>query len=396
MKVRLQHLAFAVAVPLLVGGTEQFAHAEFICGRISSGKLAIKKGSKKCPAGYVRILDTLSLVKDIGDEIGRDAALAQIYGDGAAGALALTQDNGTVDASDLRVTSFSVGSGKTVYIDSGAVIRSTGTCDIAGTIVVGTGANAASSYTSGGNATTATGVVRSTHSPAGAGLSGNVAGSAATSYAIGGVYPTFMDGGNGGSGIGPVAAKRVLIAGRVAGGGGGAGKGTQSGGHGGGGITLYCKGATTISGKIQANGGDGQTGGGGGGGGVVIVASQTSIALTGSIEAKGGVGGGVDTGSAPGGGGAGGIVNLVAPSITSSGSLIVTGGAGNAAGAAGAVTSVVDRSPGSGGGGSCQGGGSAGTLNDDGSFTVSSPGDAGCSNTLIVANPAPLLIGGGV
>lgn len=91
---------------------------------------------------------------------------------------------------------------------------------------------------------------------------------------------------------------------------------------------------------VPLRGGSGGGGGGGGsvaggsggaGGGALRIFSSTSIALNGSITANGGNGGA--GGSVGGGGGSGGSVHLIAPTITGSGALSVTGGEhGNALG----------------------------------------------------------------
>jgi hypothetical protein len=79
-------------------------------------------------------------------------------------------------------------------------------------------------------------------------------------------------------------------------------------------------------------------GNGGAGGGAIRIVSSTSIAITssGSILANGG-GGGYAPGNVQyyGGGGAGGVIHLVAPTVTNSGTLNVSGGEGPGVGAAG-------------------------------------------------------------
>jgi hypothetical protein len=67
--------------------------------------------------------------------------------------------------------------------------------------------------------------------------------------------------------------------------------------------------------------------GGGGGGGAILIASSGTITVTGTIDARGGNGGG---GNNPGGGGSGGAIRLVATSITgANGTLDVRGGSGS-------------------------------------------------------------------
>lgn len=76
----------------------------------------------------------------------------------------------------------------------------------------------------------------------------------------------------------------------------------------------------------SGGGGGSYTGcGGGAGGGAILIASSVSIAINGTIQAKGGRGGDCAS-SYYGGGGSGGAIRLAAPSIAGSGSLLVTGG----------------------------------------------------------------------
>lgn len=137
------------------------------------------------------------------------------------------------------------------------------------------------------------------------------------------------------------------------GGGGASTNGANIGGGGGGGFA-----ATGINGDAQANtvaaqggpkygsstllpliGGSGGGGGGaftnktsgagGGGGGAILIASSTSIAFTGTVQARGGNGNAiVPSNGASGGGGSGGAIRLVSNTITGTGNLQVTGGNG--------------------------------------------------------------------
>jgi hypothetical protein len=80
--------------------------------------------------------------------------------------------------------------------------------------------------------------------------------------------------------------------------------------------------------------------GGGAGGGAILVASSTAITIAGTIAANGGMGGtyGADidcNNYAMGGGGSGGAVRLVAPTLSGSGSMAVSGGCGRLAGMCG-------------------------------------------------------------
>ncbi len=95
-------------------------------------------------------------------------------------------------------------------------------------------------------------------------------------------------------------------------------------------------------GTYNGSGGSNVAGGGGAGGGALMIASSLSIALEGSIEARGGRGG-VGSGAtsiAGGGGGSGGAIHLLSPVISGSGNLNVLrgdGGFGGGAGSAGRI-----------------------------------------------------------
>lgn len=83
------------------------------------------------------------------------------------------------------------------------------------------------------------------------------------------------------------------------------------------------------SGGGGTNGGENLTGGsGGGGGGAIVLASTTKITVTGSIVANGG---GQDVGchTSGTGNGSGGAIRLIAPQISTSGTLQATSGAGS-------------------------------------------------------------------
>jgi hypothetical protein len=74
--------------------------------------------------------------------------------------------------------------------------------------------------------------------------------------------------------------------------------------------------------------------GGGGAGGAILIATSGTLTLTGSLQAKGAVGGngyGSGTNAGPAGGGSGGAIRLMATSLAgSAGSVLVNGGAGGA------------------------------------------------------------------
>ena len=80
----------------------------------------------------------------------------------------------------------------------------------------------------------------------------------------------------------------------------------------------------------QTGGNSSTGGGGGGGGGAILIASSASIAVTGTIRARGGAGGpSAGPGFAGGGGGgSGGSIRLAAPHIEGTGILDASGGAG--------------------------------------------------------------------
>lgn len=93
---------------------------------------------------------------------------------------------------------------------------------------------------------------------------------------------------------------------------------------------------------LGGSGGGGSTGnpgtGGGGGGGALLIASSTRIAITGTLNARGG--------SQPGsnGHGSGGAIRLLSPVVSGTGSLNVTGGAwGPAAGHGRIRIDTIDR-----------------------------------------------------
>jgi hypothetical protein len=67
-------------------------------------------------------------------------------------------------------------------------------------------------------------------------------------------------------------------------------------------------------------------GGGGAGGGAMLIASSTSISVTGAINAKGGNGGTSVNNVSGGGGGSGGAIRLMAPIISGTGTLKADGG----------------------------------------------------------------------
>jgi hypothetical protein len=182
-----------------------------------------------------------------------------------------------------------------------------------------------------------------------------------------GVGRTAAAGAQGGGGLcGGAGGAHIGSVNNWAGGGGGGAGGSVAGRQGGNGRSpnndqtspggnggVECGSATLIplvGGAGGGGGGDGSCGGdcgwpSGGGGGALQISSRASIAIAGTIRARGGNGYGVA--AAPGGngggggGGAGGGILLEAPAVTVGGALIVDGGNGgpSAAGPGGAGAS---------------------------------------------------------
>jgi hypothetical protein len=86
----------------------------------------------------------------------------------------------------------------------------------------------------------------------------------------------------------------------------------------------------------NANPGNGPSGGGGGG--AILIAASSKIVIAGSVQAIGGAGGIATGGGNPAGNGSGGAIRLVAPLVTSSGSVQAIGGTNpNGTGASGKI-----------------------------------------------------------
>jgi hypothetical protein len=279
-----------------------------------------------------------------------------------------TGETVTLSTGNTAYRDFFVEAGGTLTVPSGTVIRVTGGgCDIAGTLSISTG--------SGGgkrpDVSTGFGMDRG-FSPAHAGISRRSAGFGDISQSVDTVI-----GGSGGLGLESEQAMQIRYPGLFGGGGGAPGL-VETGGAGGGSFVLLCEKPIRISGTVSANGFSALgAGGGGGAGGVVVFGSENRIvaAAGSSITAAGGDGGPAAANSAPGGGGGGGIVYLIAPNISTSGSISVLGGSAQSGGS-GVVQNQV-RS-GGGGGGACGGnGGDGGNINSDLSHSVSLAGSAG-------------------
>jgi hypothetical protein len=143
-------------------------------------------------------------------------------------------------------------------------------------------------------------------------------------------------------------------------------------GGGGGGVCGTEDLVPLVGGSGGGGGSDGTCGSdcgwpGGGGGGAIQISSRVSIAISGTIRARGGDGYGVDATASGegggGGGGAGGAILLEAPAISVSGALVVDGGDGGAslAGAGGAgATALTGPTAGASGDSNSEGGAGGG------------------------------------
>jgi hypothetical protein len=213
--------------------------------------------------------------------------------------------------------SFSVSSGATVVNTGGngpLIIRSTGTCTIAGAI-----SSNGSSLTSG---ITGNGDFGGGGGGGGGGVGAGANGrTTEVNYTIpivnGGAGGT-AGGGSGHNGVSTTTGQyRMFLSGASTwpGGGGAGGIGSvngKSGGFGGAPVIFVCD-SINFTGTIDVSGGNGANasangagGGGGGGGGYVVLAAATFIANTGTINSSGGTGGTCGTFSNCGAGGNGG------------------------------------------------------------------------------------------
>jgi len=286
---------------------------------------------------------------------GTTSTTVTIYGDGSAGSKTVLTDE-ALTGRNHQYADFTIASGVTLTIQSGTVIRCTGSFINNGSIVVRTGTEGGDrSGLSCSQSDSSLGITRAPE----AGISTRQAGAGEvltngnTSQALAGL---------GGDGISDVEGGGTLRIGVLAGGGGGAGIATAGGG-GGGGFTVLAQTAVMNNGGITANGADGGDGAGGGGGGVVILASQTSVSngSGATITANGGGGGASTSAIGPGGGGGGGMVHMLAPTIADNGTVAVQGGSAGAKGMTNTVTCPV-RAGGGGGGATAGGGGDGGSV----------------------------------
>lgn len=295
----------------------------------------------------------------------------RVYGDGSAGEKTVSV-SGIFNDSNPQYANFTVAAGVTLTVQSGTVIRCTGSFTNHGTIQVLAALRDQPRFSENGLRTT----------------SGKSGGQEAP-------------GGAGGSALAEGVVKSFLRPG-LSGGGNGYRSQAQSGGDGGGNFSVITKEEIVngSTGVISADGEDAaSSGNGGGGGGLIILASAESVSNLGTIRAQGGDGGALQatdpdlTGYGPGGGGGGGIVHLIAPTIAQSGSIDLSGGAGSAAGGAGGITGV-GYIGGGGGGASGGDGGDGGTVNPSniGNNSTTAGADGGIGQSIsTIADPTSLL-----
>ena len=232
-------------------------------------------------------------------------------GDGSQGAYSCTAGNCGITPGDNYYSSVTVSAGATMFVNLYGgnlnvpeVIRSTGTCTIAGTISASVNSSSTTGL-SGGSI--------------GGGAGGGGGGGAAAGTAGSSTLPSGTAGGT---------------AGAASGGGGGDGQpeGAQflnqfvsTGSFAGPAMTYQMGGAS---------GGAGGSGGGAAGkGGGVVVLDCATINFTGTIDVSGAAGGNASGNNVgAGGGGGGGFVILRSPNLTNSGTINVSGGAGGSCG----------------------------------------------------------------
>ena len=209
----------------------------------------------------------------------------------------------------IEYASLTVPFGSTLVLEQGAgYIAVQGSCDISGTIQVATLASGGSSDMGG------------------SGLPGRngagALGPAAVPYCLGGAGGVGGEvggatGGLGGGAAPPAPFQAITFAAGfpnylLCGGGGGGGGGTTnangfggSGGGGGGIVYLEC-GDLFFTGTVEAKGGPGEPGepgrgaGGGGGGGVIVLRSRRTWITSGTMNASGGLDGGLMNNGSPG------------------------------------------------------------------------------------------------
>lgn len=266
-------------------------------------------------------------------------------GNGDQGDYTLSSGSATLSDGEYYYKSLTMGTAATLNISQGARIYVAGEVNIAGTIVV-------SSITRTG------------------GLGGDRTM----------LYTNEYDFGNGGAGYGGATRQNGGVAYpytvAAVGSGGASGEAfcnnpsdistLANGGDAGGFFIIEAAGKITVTGTIQARGGNATnpavvsggaslSGGGGGSGGLVLLKSLNSIVVSGAIDVRGGSGtnGLTGTSTGGGGGGGGGRVVLISSSINTTGSTINLSG-----GAAGTAIGPGANTPGGGGGGFGGAGGS--------------------------------------
>jgi len=375
-------LAFSAVLLLLPDSDIQAATTTMvICKKTSNNAINIRSG--RCRRGETRLSNYTQLQGTAGTNgsngaDGADGSL-RVFGDGSAGALEVSSTDTFVEENP-QFTDVHIASGVTLYVDSGTVIRCTGSFLNEGTIVVDPYASGA--YI-GSNASAA-------YAPplAAAGF-----GIAKASGSIGafGTNSGTLAGGAGGVSINEFSARQILRPGPLGGSGGGVGL-TGTGGAGGGTFTVIAAGSITNSGTIQADGQSISVGAAGGGGGIIILASQTQVtnSLAGTLSVKGGAGGASFSNVGASGGGGGGFVHLISTSApVNAGTINYAGGAAGSNGAVGTV-STTPRIGGA-GGGSCYGaGGIGGNVSSAGTSSGTGAGVDGAFLTT-TADPMSLM-----
>lgn len=295
-----------------------------------------------------------------------------IFGNGSAGSVTISSDTLLAEP-NLQFKNFTVESGVTLEVESGTVIRCTGTFQNDGTIVVFTSARG--SLQSG-----FIGIDDGSYAPAEAGVALR-----APSPGELGPSTSTRAGGQAGIGVSEYQARMLLRPGPKAGSGSGGSFAVQ-GASGGGSLVVLAKSSITNNGTITADGANAGSRSGGGGG-IVVLGSTGSVTNSGTISATGGNGGNNDTFAGRGGGGGGGIIHFLAPTVTE-GTTDVSGGVGGVA--SGTVSS--DPRQGGGGGGACGGnGGVGGSVSSSDTPNAAGAGSAGYALTTI-ANPTSLFM----
>ena len=297
-------------------------------------------------------------------------------GDGGAGNLtvAANQSWSATPPVNPNFANIVINAGQTLTVPAGTTIRCSGTFTNNGTLSVDPGAtsrgafNSALSFASGPSEyLTSVAHPGDAMSAATLGMSHN---------GVGG--PFAVDGGTGGLPIPRAVAQTSFGSFRI-GGGSGAGYDNQ-GNRGGGLVKIYCEGAVTNVGVINAAGESGTNGSiAGGGGGIVVLASRAAVTNSGTINVNGGNGAANTSWGGNGGGGGGGIVIMVSPSAPVLGTVNLSGGTGGT----NATTLTAGARTGGGGGGASGGaGGVGGGANNAGTPTNGGNGGSGYSITM--------------